>query len=331
MARHRLVSLLAVWAVILGTPVCRAQSAVNAWAAPATTEFATPASFLQSAQDASSTQTLPSLTTNLPPAAPPASPLAGADVEELIGPSNVVSPADPSSIAPTISASPLDWGVWISPVDWDGSFEVGVNGTEGNAQSLSFRTGGNLKRKKEQWEQTMSIIYAKTVANGQETQHNAIFNSGYEFYFKESPWTHFGKMYLEYDEFQSFDLRVVMNAGLGYKFIATDTVKLKGRSGAGVSHEIGSPDERWVPEADFGVDYSHQISKRQKVAIVGDYYPEWQDFNNYRMVTSLVWEMLLDDASNLNLKLSVNDRYDSTPNGKKPNDVIYSLLLLWKI
>ena len=34
---------------------------------------------------------------------------------------------------------------------------------------------------------------------------------------------------------------------------------------------------------------------------------------------------------NLSFKLSVIDRYDSTPDGRKPNDLDYALLLLWKL
>jgi putative salt-induced outer membrane protein YdiY len=270
---------------------------------------------------------MPSTVTELPPAVapPPVSP------ESIAVPNAAVSP---DSAAIVESHSWLDSSgmpLWFTPNYWDGSFEVGINGTEGNAEAFSFRTGGNLKRKIEQWEFTSDIIYAKSLANGIETQHNAIFNSGYELFFGESPWSHFGKMSLEYDEFKAFDMRLALNAGLGYQFLKTDITSLKGRFGAGVSHEFDSPDDRWVPEAVFGGDYSRQISKRQKLTFTTDYYPEWEDFNSYRLVTNLGWELFLDESSNLSLKLSVNDRYDSTPNGRKPNDVIYSLLLLWKI
>jgi hypothetical protein len=41
------------------------------------------------------------------------------------------------------------------------------------------------------------------------------------------------------------------------------------------------------------------------------------------------WEVVLDEVAHLSLKFSVIDRYDSTPNGKKPNDLDYSTVLLW--
>jgi hypothetical protein len=33
----------------------------------------------------------------------------------------------------------------------------------------------------------------------------------------------------------------------------------------------------------------------------------------------------------MSIKLSINERYDSTPNGRKPLDVIYALLLIWQL
>ena len=239
--------------------------------------------------------------------------------------------------APTIPADvptesfwyPDGWQTWLFDPAWDAGLELGINATEGNSQAFSFRLGGNVSRKTELWELKTNVIYAKSAANGLETQHNAIFNAGYERQFRDTPWSHFGKLSLEYDEFKAFDLRLAPNAGLAYQFVKTDDLMLKGRFGAGVSHEINGPDDRWVPEAVFGGDFTRQISKRQKFTLTADYFPEWTDFTNYRFVTDMAWNVALDEASKLSLKLSVNDRYDSTPNGRKPNDVIYALLLLW--
>ena len=38
-----------------------------------------------------------------------------------------------------------------------------------------------------------------------------------------------------------------------------------------------------------------------------------------------------DEASNLHLKVLVIERYDSTPEGREPEDIDYSILLLWKL
>jgi putative salt-induced outer membrane protein YdiY len=253
----------------------------------------------------------------------------------------------PSSVPPT-ATEPLDtldesawydgpwwipegWEEWFLKKLWSGGLEVGVNSTEGNAEAFSLRVGGNLKRKTAVWELKSDLIYAKSTTHGMETQHNAIFNGGYERSFGEGVWSHFGKLNLEYDEFKAFDLRVVMNMGFGYRLVHNDATTLNSRFGAGVSHEVNSPDARWVPEAVLGADLNHTISSRQKLAVTIDYFPEWGDFSQYRLVTDASWVLALDDASKMSIKLSVNERYDSTPNGRKPLDVIYALLLIWQL
>ena len=147
----------------------------------------------------------------------------------------------------------------------------------------------------------------------------------------ESPWALFQRLGLEYDEFRTFDIRVQLSGGLAYDILRTDATKLTWRSGAGTSSEIGGVDDSWQAEANFGVDLERQLTDRQKLTATVDYFPAWADFSDYRLVSNAGWEILLDEASNLNLKILVIDRYDSTPHGAKPNDIDYSLLLLWKL
>ncbi len=241
----------------------------------------------------------------------------------------------PEVLAPEMEPeSPESWfypTYWFNAVDWTGGVEIGISGTDGNAESTSFRAGMNLKRKTDIDETKFDVTYLKASANGIEAQHNAIQNLGYERSFGDSRWSWFAKEFAEYDEFKAFDLRIALNGGLGYKFVDTDITKLKGRVGSGVSHEIGGPNDDWVAELVYGADFERKLTERQKLSLTVDYFPEWGNVSNYRLVTDFGWEVLLDEAHNLNLKLSVNDRYDSTPNGREPNDINYALLLLWKL
>ena len=145
----------------------------------------------------------------------------------------------------------------------------------------------------------------------------------------ESPWTLFFLNQDIYDEFQAYDLRVALNSGVGYQFIENESRNLTGRFGAGTSREFGGPDNAWAPEALFGLDYDHKITSMQRLTAKIDYFPEWDDFNRYRVVTNLGWEIDLDQPRNLSLKFSVIDQYDSTPNGAEPNEINYAVLLIW--
>ena len=219
---------------------------------------------------------------------------------------------------------------WIPLDGWSNSAELGLNGSAGNAESMSFQTGARLERKTDFSKLNLRLTHNQTNANGIETQNNTLFFGDFERFLGESRWNLFLKQGLEYDEFKNFDLRYFLNSGLGYAVIKSDDLNWTVRFGAGASREFGSPDNRWVPEALFGTDYEHQLNKRHKVIAKIDYYPEWGDFDNFRLISDIAWEYLLDEEGNLSLKLGANDRYDSTPNGAKPNDVNYSALLLYK-
>jgi putative salt-induced outer membrane protein YdiY len=224
-----------------------------------------------------------------------------------------------------------DFTCWIRPVQWNGSLELGINGSEGNSQTLSFQGGAELERKSERRVIGVDLSYAKTSTDSVETQHYGQLAVENERLFGDSPWTLFTNTDLFYDEFKAFDVRLVLNASVGYRFFQTDVGTLKGRFGSGVSHEVGGPDDSWTPEAVLGLDFEHQLTKRQKFKIKADYFPDWSSFEDYRVVVDAGWELLLDEEANLSLKLAAIDRYDSTPNGLKPNDLNYSLLLLWKL
>lgn len=256
------------------------------------------------------------------PAGPPTSPAADNDESELT--------TDPEAIEIQPLSAWYQPKYWLGPT-WTGSIDLGMNGSEGNAQAFSFRAGANLKRETKLYTLTLEASHAHTTADSLETQSNALGKIKLDRNLGESPWTLFASGTAEYDEFKAFDLRLAAHAGVGYKLIKTEATTLIGRLGSGVSHEIGGPDESYVPEALLGLDFEHQITAKQKLVIKSEYLPEWGEFENYRLVTDASWECLLDEASNLSLKIGAIDRYDSTPNGLKANDMDYLLLLMWKL
>ncbi len=223
-------------------------------------------------------------------------------------------------------ANPMSWFV---PALWERSFELGISGSDGNANAMSLRTGLDLSRETERTNWDIDLTYRKADASGVETQHNALLYSDLDYKLANPGWSWFNKFGLEYDEFKEFDVRLNYNTGFGYLLIDTPVSQFRSRFGAGTSREIGSNDDAWKPEAVFGFDFSRQFSANQKFSMVFDYYPNWTDFNDYRIVTDAGWEFLLSEANNLSLKIGVIDRYDSTPGTARPNDIDYSVLLIW--
>ena len=213
---------------------------------------------------------------------------------------------------------------------WDSHAEFGIDGSDGNARTLAVQTGLEMKRKTDAYTLAIDVDYRQASNRNATTEDNGRFNLDYDRLLGESPWAGFGKFGLEWDKFKAFNLRVNLNGGLAYHWIREDQASLVTRFGAGASREIGAPVEEWIAEAVFGIEAERQLTARQKLKGKVDYFPAWEDFGNYRIVTDLAWETLLDGSENLSLKLAVTDRYDSTPQGAEPNDIYYSLLLLYK-
>ncbi len=289
---------------------------------------------------ATAQQPIPIPATSVPvqPTPPPASPLQYNDTAVPYPPP--VSTPSPIAIGvnspeePVIVAAPRrSWWyepfAWL-PEEWNNNIEVGLNGTEGNAQTMSFLAGAKFKRQTDWDNFALTMTHRKTTADSVETQNNSYLGTDYDYRIGQSNWTWFLKQGLEHDEFKAFNARYNINSGVGYYWIRTDDTKLLTRFGAGTSREIGGPDDSWVPEAVFGVETNHQINKRNKVYATMDYFPQWDNFSDYRFVSDVGWEVLLDDESNLSFKVGATNRYDSTPLGRKPSDLNYSLILLYK-
>ncbi len=131
-------------------------------------------------------------------------------------------------------------------------------------------------------------------------------------------------------QFQNWDWRVTAVSGVGYEFIKSDRTTLLGRVGIGAMREFGGEDNRIHPELDVGVDWQHKFTEFQKLTFSFDYYADLIDIGAYRFIGKAAYEIVVDPDSGMTLKLGVEDRYDSTPDGAKRNDLDYFAVLMFK-
>jgi putative salt-induced outer membrane protein YdiY len=215
------------------------------------------------------------------------------------------------------------------PKLWEGSVELGLDGSEGNSQNFNLHFGAKLKRKTEFDILSSELDYKRNSNNSIDTADKAFLESRFEHLFQQTPWTWFVHNIEDYDRFKAYDLRVSLDSGLGYQFIKIDSASLIGRFGGGTTREIGGPDDRFIPELVFGLEGELKISKRQKLTTSVEYRPDVTNFLDYRINGKAAWEVLLDEEKHLSMKVSVLDRYDSNVDGHKPNDLDYAVTLLW--
>ncbi|TWT32708.1 DUF481 domain-containing protein [Blastopirellula retiformator] len=221
---------------------------------------------------------------------------------------------------------------WLGDAKWDSSIELGINGQTGNTDSLSLRSGAKIKREGKATKTIADIIYARTSNDGVPTQDNALSNLKIEWPFVNKRWHVYAKNGMEYDAFKDFGLRLWVSGGMGYEVVKTDDTDLTVELGSGFSKEFDSPDEEYVPEGAMTIFFDHNFNKWHSLEGKYEYYPEWEQFGEYRSISDIGYKILLDDAANLSLKFGVINRFDSTPGANKnKNDTNYSILLLWKL
>lgn len=214
---------------------------------------------------------------------------------------------------------------------WDGNFDLGLDGSEGNSETFNFRFGFHAKRKTPCNILTLGVDYNKSTADTVPKADRLFSEGRFEWLIGDTRWSWFVHETIEYDEFQSFDVRDTSDAGLGYRLIHSETTTLIGRTGFGFSHEYGGPDNgQYTPEVVFGLQLEWQISKRQKLLAMVEYAPDLCDFLRYRIRTQAAFEVLLDEDRNLSLRLGVLELYNSQPNGARSNDLDYAMTLMWK-
>lgn len=216
-----------------------------------------------------------------------------------------------------------------APKIWSGRIEIGVNGSEGNSVNFKTRAGVHATRKTDDGNTTLDFTYGRATQNDALSENKVLFSGRHEWLYGDSPWSIYAYQTDEYDQFKAWDVRITGGGGLSYQWFKDETSLFKTRFGAGVAHEFGGPDDRLIPELNMGFDFEWKLTDRQKFTATLDAFPEIGDFGSIRVNTKVAWELLVDPANNLSLQLGILDRYDSTPNGAKANDIDYFALLIW--
>ncbi len=218
---------------------------------------------------------------------------------------------------------------------WEGSAEAGITGSDGNTENFSFRASLSLERKTDKMETTFGLAYKYATEDGTQNASRFEAKGRNDWLIPDSRWRYFVQGKYEFDEFQDWDSRISGFGGVGYEFIRPEdqgpNISLVGRAGLGGSQTIGGTDEGFTPEGLLGLDFVWDIKDDHKFVATTELYPSLEEMGEFRWITNLGYEIMLDAEMNLFLKIGVEDRYDSNPGGSaKRNDIDYYATLGWK-
>jgi putative salt-induced outer membrane protein YdiY len=245
-------------------------------------------------------------------------------------PKEADQPAD-TKAADTKSDANLDLAPSSIFAGWKGGVELGLGGSEGNAETFNMHAGANAERKTDRYTTKASFVYLRASTDGHVDKNRAELDARNDWTMdKGSPWRVFVQGTAEYDDFQDWQYRLTLFGGVGYAFIETERTTLVGRAGVGIREDLLGSDNRMHPEGLLGLDWSCKITQRQLITTTAEFYKDFLDLDDYRFKLKAEWSLLVDPESKLSLKVGAEDRFNSNPGpNTKSNDLDYFAVLVW--
>ena len=213
---------------------------------------------------------------------------------------------------------------------WTGSFAAGLNGKTGNSVNTDINMTLKLDREDRFGKLALLASYFYSSNDIVTTTDRFFGQARHEVNLPRPKWSWFNQVQVETDRFKDFDYRLALHTGLGYEVYKNDRGFLKLRAGAGASREFGGVNRNWNPELQFGMDWEYKLFETLKLFATADYYPNIEDFSDYRIVTNTGLEYVLDAERKINFRMFALNRYDSTPNpGDDKNDTDYGVAVVF--
>ena len=212
---------------------------------------------------------------------------------------------------------------------WTGSFAAGLNGKTGNSQNLDINMALNMARETDLTNTTFFFFYFYSTTQAATVTDRFFGQARRERKLGNPRWSIFYQVAYEWDRFKVFDYRIALHSGLAFEVFKLDDRFLKLRLGAGASREVGGTNNDWNPELQLGADWERQLTETLKLFATTDFYPNFEDFTDYRLNTNAGLEFVVDAERNINFRMFTFNRYDSTPEpGNVKNDVDYGMALV---
>jgi putative salt-induced outer membrane protein YdiY len=194
---------------------------------------------------------------------------------------------------------------------WKNSFSLGLSGSFGNTDTQSLNAQVNSTRETETTRLLLDAAYYFGSSNGDRDENRLTAGARHDWLVPNSKWFYFAEGRFDYDEFQSWEYRLSGFGGAGYELIKEEDRQLRLRAGLGLTKEFNSPNDDIRPEALFGVEYKHQLSDRQELALKSTIYPDLDDTGEFRTTSEASWSLLIDEKMGMSVNAGVFHEYQS--------------------
>jgi putative salt-induced outer membrane protein YdiY len=231
-----------------------------------------------------------------------------------------VVPAGEPSIAGTDLAAVTE----APPPLWSSEVSLGLDGATGNTQRGSVRFEARSTRENETGRLQLLGNFRGAEEENVTTQEQATASARYNLNLT-APWSLSSQFRADYDRFQDYDWEWSATTGPGYQIRKTPSTDWLAFAGIGASQKVGAIDDDGVkPVLNLGTEYTKEFSQGNVLAINFNAFPYLDNAGEYRLVSKVEWTHSLVETLGLDLRLGIEDRYDSQPgSGQKNNDMEY--------
>ncbi len=210
---------------------------------------------------------------------------------------------------------------------WAGTASVGLAGTSGNAETLTFTTAVNAARVTNTDKTTIyfSTIKASALANGIDADTAQAVRGGIGYDHNLTPRI-FANVFnnWEYDKFQDLNLRFVVGGGIGFHAVKTARSKLDLLGGFDFDHaSFSTPLTQSFAEVFGGDDYTLKVGKATSLVQGFRIFDDLSDLGGYRANFNVGLSTKVSKWLVWNVSLSDNYLNHPAP-GRKTNDFLYT-------
>jgi putative salt-induced outer membrane protein YdiY len=217
---------------------------------------------------------------------------------------------------------------------WVSKLELGLNGSLGNTRSQGFIGGvvSDYKAPLHLWHFESRYFRKEEAGDTTQSRFYAVLRK--DWFFEEgSRYSFFAEGRYDRDMFQPWSERGTAAAGVAYKFIQEERLKVGFKVGATATKEWGikqpGRDSDVRPEALLGVEMNWKMSDSKEFSAQATYYPDLSDTPEYRILASASIAFRLNATGTLNLRDGAEYEYDThSQDPFKRADIRYFLLLV---
>lgn len=210
---------------------------------------------------------------------------------------------------------------------WNLELSLGLSGSRGSTDSDNVRAGFTANRETNRNIFNLNLTYKYANEDSSDTENRFVGLARNDWKLgDDSPWSLFAEGEYEYNKFQNFENRLRGAGGVGYRIIGDENATLRARVGAGYTYSFGDIDDGFANGL-VGLDFETKVTENQTLVTSVTYYPNFDDTDEYRLVSTAAYSIALNDKGNLSLLLGVENRRDSQADPKSDTD--YFVLLVY--